>query len=217
MPWRPYPQIDDYFFSNCRLLNQEEMSRSAAHYGAKRIDPPPTAQLELELPGFDLDMFQWEGRLFASEQLRKAMGLDEANVSYFDIDDRSSAQSVQSKRYNIMEVAVFEELFDGERFIKETGGAPGSVHEHLHLSARLNITRDIFHDFFLVNYVYCTDALALRVLTAGCTGVTFLDPLQFGSLGVGRRFRTLRGVEKLVAWDDSVEGGERTEVVELIH
>jgi hypothetical protein len=45
----------------------------------------------------------------------------------------------------------------------------------------------------------CTDAFALRVLRAGCTGMRFLDPARLN--GAGSCYRTLRGVEKTDEWD----------------
>ena len=57
---------------------------------------------------------------------------------------------------------------------------------------------EIFVDRFF-KAVYCTDAFAVRVLEAGCTGVRFLDPAT--PFGVQRGYhRTLRGVEE-DEWD----------------
>jgi hypothetical protein len=183
--------------------------------GVTALAALPTVQLELTVPGFELDLFIWGHLTLVSQRLREAMALDKTTVQYSPVDASSSTDLVRSKNYQIMEIVASEHFLDAERFVRENGDAEGPIGS-LKIVDKLNITHELFRDRFIVALIYCTDALALRVLTATCTGVLFVDPLQY-TIGVGRCFRTLRGIEELVDWDDSVEGGERTEVVKWIH
>jgi hypothetical protein len=70
---------------------------------------------------------------------------------------------------------------------------------------------ELFYDSFLTKELFCTDALALRVLEAGCTGLRFMDP---NSRGDRNLFRTLRGIEESIGKDRN--GLEITQVVEAI-
>lgn len=70
---------------------------------------------------------------------------------------------------------------------------------------------ELFYDSFFRSHLMCSEALAVRVLKAGCTGVEFIDPSRL-EIGTNRRYRTLSGIEEHVAWGD----GNRTEITKLI-
>jgi hypothetical protein len=62
--------------------------------------------------------------------------------------------------------------------------------------------------------VYCTDEFAVRILRAGCSNVIFMHP-SHGYPNLSRHFRTLRGIEEIVKWDDS-EGVLHTRLIREI-
>ena len=72
----------------------------------------------------------------------------------------------------------------------------------------------LFYDTFFRGLSFCTEALAMRVLKAGCTGVRFFDPGQL-SRTLPKRFRTVRGIEEDGEWDP-VKKIARTKLIEAI-
>jgi hypothetical protein len=82
------------------------------------------------------------------------------------------------------------------------------------ISIRADVVPDyeLFHDQFF-GELFCTDAMALRLLQFGCTGVRFIDPAHMTGNRV--RFRTLRGVEQEEEWL-STKRILHTDLVEVI-
>ncbi|MBL8537868.1 MAG: hypothetical protein JNM59_10740 [Hyphomonadaceae bacterium] len=140
----------------------------------------PVAHLKISSDEFDIDCFSWEGYIFVSEKLREAFGLSPADVQYLEVDSSQSGSLASSKHYKILNVPVVEtaELASDEVALRHS----------------------LFFHHSSPGQLFCTDALALRVLRAGCTGVRFLE---LSSLGVSQRqrYRTLRGVEEGGEWD----------------
>ncbi len=73
---------------------------------------------------------------------------------------------------------------------------------------------ELFYDSFFHSHLLCTEAFAMRILEAGCTGVSFVDPSRL-RFGINRRYRTLRGIEERMGWD-AVSRVEITELVQSI-
>src|SRR5262249_25523179 len=134
-----------------------------------------------------------------------AMRLDNSGVLYFDVDASRSCPLVRSKNFKLMEVTAVERISDPEKSNYEmvNFGAGIQPSPSLIYSVAMREDADPAHALFRDHFfrrLFCTDALAVRVLKAGCTGVRFADPAQL-SVGAPMRFRTLRGVEELVGWD----------------
>jgi hypothetical protein len=179
--------------------------------------PSPAAKLVLTLEDFNVDFFQWCGSAFVSERMRQAMALDRSEGRFFAIDDSKSAPLPRSKRYQIMEPEAAEDVLDRERsqyymrqFLPDIPSVPVMSGRHF-LKPDAATTHELFYDAFFTTELFCTDALALRVLKAGCTGLKFMDP---DSRGDRNLFRTVRGVEEAIGQDSS--GMEITKVVEVI-
>jgi hypothetical protein len=159
-----------------------------------------SATLVLRLEDFDVDYFTWGGPMFVSERMRDAMALDPSEVRYIDVDDSQSAPLPRAKKYKIMEPLIYKDLMDPQKSVynKSSIPPPGEFgpHEVYKLVARADVapTRDLFYDKFFATFVFCSDRLAQRVLSAGCTGMDFTDPRGYGLVDVKRR-RTLHGVE----------------------
>jgi hypothetical protein len=230
---------------HCDILNGTEVRDAGFYEGRPRKRPFPVAQLILTLETYDADYFIWEGRLFASERLRRAMALDPSVVRFFEVDASRSAPLPRSKNYQIMEPTVVEDVSDPEK--SDYGVLPWGTDAYLNmlmdgsignpvkpenraefastfkssyerLRAKLDMelspieahsivmradaapAHELFYDSFFRLHLMCTEAFAVRVLKAGCTGVRFIDPSRL-EVGTKRRYRTLRGIEVHVKWD----------------
>jgi hypothetical protein len=216
-PW--YRKEDDMerLARSLRIPNSEQLFR--AGFGPQ-LDPKsfPVVDLRIGLEDFDNDCFMWESRTFVSERLRAAMNLDPAKVQYFEVDATRSAAKPRAMGYQVMNVPVLEDAADlaKSKYSQSpplSPDLPPMRHAHeIHIRDDFETEREIFVDSAFFHW-FCTDALALRVLQSGCTGVRFIDP----GLPIGNRmrFRTLRGVEA-DEWDQASDDFVRR-VVEPVH
>ena len=185
--------------------------------GRPRHSAFPTPILEVSAAEFAFDFFQWSGRAFVSDRFREAISLDASAVRYYDVDADRSAPLPRSKKYMMMEAAVTEDLADhGKSKFFSDAIVPRrlglKLAENIAMRADAAASQELFCEDTFTGYLFCTDTLALRALNAGCTGVWFLDPSRLW--GEGRDcFRTLRGLEQYVRWDQR-KGREVTRVVE---
>jgi hypothetical protein len=158
------------------------------------------AQLILRLKDFDVDYFKWGGPMFVSERMRDVMALDPSEVNYIEVDDSKSARLPRSKKYQMMEPLIYEDMIDPERSVYwEDPNLPSSEfgpYDIYKFAFRQDAapTHDIFYDSFFATFVFCSDQLAERLLKAGCTGLDFTDPRGYAGSGVRRR-RTVDGIE----------------------
>jgi hypothetical protein len=195
----------------------EEFSKSLYTRKCKLNRSSPAATLVLTLEDFNVDFFEWGGSAFVSERMRDAMALDASQVRFFEVDDSQSAPLPRSKNYQMMEPKVAEKVLDLKRtqhqmrpILPDAPFVP-FVTGRLALRPDAAPKHDLFYDGFFTKELFCSDAFALRVLRAGCTGLTFRDP---DSRGDRNLFRTLRGVEESIGEDSN--GVEITQVVEVI-
>lgn len=201
MPWLPYRRNAAQVLGRCKFLNGEELVRARPVDGEFLRNELPTAQIEFAAEDYDSDCFDWNGFTFVSEKMRRAMALGPSDIQYFGVDSSQSKPLPQSKHYQIMHVPVSQDVSDPERseyMLRhrpegvEVFGAPHAVA----FRPDAEPAHEIFYDRFF-KAVFCTDEFALRVLWAGCTGMSFVDPTD---LRGWKRIRTLRGVEKS-EWD----------------
>jgi hypothetical protein len=203
-PWLPYQFSDKKLVKECSFINGEEVFQARSRAGT--FWPQfPTARLKLTWDEFDVDCFSWETYTLVSERMRDAMAMSPSEVQFFDVDASESAAGPRSKAYKLMNVAVAEDVADLERS-KYTLSKLSPESEWLplgptHIAIRANAspTHDMFHESFFRGHVFCNDALAMRVLEAGCTGIRFLDFSE--QITRPPRFRTLRGIEEEVKYD----------------
>ena len=105
-------------------------------------------------------------------------------------------------------------------FLSESGRGPLNTHstyveaESIVMRSDIVPAHELFYDGFFHSHLFCTEAFAMRILKAGCTGVSFVDPSRLG-FGINRRYRTLRGIEERVGWD-AVNKVEITELIQSI-
>jgi hypothetical protein len=147
------------------------------------------------------------------------MGSDSSAVRFFEVDASQSAPLPRSKNYQMMEVAVTEDVADPEKsnfeMRRSRPDMPLRPSNFRHYAFRTDATpkHGLFYDRFF-RKVFCTETFALQILKSGCTGMKFDDP---NNPKQGRYFlRTLRGIEEYIDWDP-VNGVEITEVVQAIN
>jgi hypothetical protein len=174
------------------------------------------AKLTVTLEDFDLDCFNWNTFSFVSERMRRAMALGPSDVQYFEVDASRSAPLPRSKNYQVMHVPVTEDVADLENsdyLIRHCAdgslkiGSPNNV--VFRPDARP--AHELFYDRYF-KFIYCSDALAARVLRAGCTGAFFFDASRWSGRA-NQRIRTRRGVEEIVKWTKRTF---RTKLIEAI-
>jgi hypothetical protein len=174
-----------------------EIGIFGGHMGEQSTE---SATLILRLEDFDVDYFTWGGPMFVSERMRQAMALDSSEVRYIDIDDSQSAPLPRAKKYKMMEPLVYEDLMDPEKSVYWADSIPPPSEFGPHEIYKFVFhpdaapTHDIFYDNFFATFIFCSDQLAERILSAGCTGMEFTDPRGYRGADVQRR-RTLHGIE----------------------
>jgi hypothetical protein len=194
-PWPPQWLNPGYFIGCFEFLNGAELVRARPTDGEFVRNELPTLQIEFAAEDFDPDCFDWYGFTLVSEQMRRAMALGPSDIQYFEVDSSRAAPLPRSKRYQIMHVPVAEEVSDPEHSEYSLRHRPEGVElfgrpRTVAFRPDAEPAHEIFYDRFF-KVTFCTDALALRVLKAGCTGMRFLDPDLRNGL-----FRTLRGLEE---------------------
>ncbi len=108
-------------------------------------------------------------------------------------------------QYQVMRVLASQPTVDldrsevriEEKVDRHIGGTYRSVRllGQLALRADLQPQTDLFYADELRLWPFATDALAERVMAAGCLGVEFWDPEE-RFVGLPRTIRTARGIEK---------------------
>jgi hypothetical protein len=175
-----------------------------ARSGSQSFSPIdfPTARLEIAIEEFSLDCFCWESYFLVSQDLRKAIALNTADVQYFPVDASLSAPLPRSKNYMIMRVPVCEDMSDVDRsdyYYLTTRGLEGvMLTRHIAIKHGFEPKHEMFLDHFFGNRIFCTDKFAVRILQSRCTGIRFLNLGRYRSryLGSKTRFRSLRGLEE---------------------
>ena len=206
--WLPDEIGLDLLSEHCDFANGDEMFSAPRSIGKFATADFPVAQLQLTLEDFSLDCFSWQSYKLVSQKLRDAMALGSQSVQYLPVDASLSVPLPKSKNYMIIHVPIIEDVSDVDQSDYMGRNTPGDPNKWI--SAReIAIRQDadpkheLFHDSFFYGHILCTEALAVRVLRSGCTGVRFLDLKHF-SVPEPIWFRTLRGIEE-ERWDHEQE------------
>jgi hypothetical protein len=216
-PWLPYEIGQGSLVSGCRFCNSDEVFDAGMTVGRRRDTPFPVPQLELTLPDFSVDCFTWDCRDLVSERMREAMALSPDDVEYFPVDTSRCAAVPRAMNYMVMNVVATDRVS-----YSRPAPASSNLQEFLLSSVpgpnAIDVTASPRHRLFVdeqfIASMYCTDELAMSVLSAGCTGVRFFDP-RYSDASAPMRFRTLRGVEEEGDWDP-VNKVEHTTLVEEV-
>ena len=165
------------------------------HGGRINTDVVELVELVMLREDFGDDYFTWGGCMFVSEKMRNAMALDASVVEFLEVDDSQSAALPRSKNYQMMLPRLEDDLSEESRFGRPKSGRAPREASTIAIRPDFEADCDLFYDSFFSDVLFCTDALALRVLEAGCAGMSFVDPLGHRN-GVRPVRRTLTGVEE---------------------
>ena len=200
---------------NYELDNFGEMIDAGLFKGKARDKPGPSPKLAITRNDFDFDFFVVHLWMFVSEHLMQVMDLNSSDYGFFDVDGRDSEPLPRSKNYKMMEIYASEDVTDpsGARF--ETyqpypHSDPFTELRGVTIRPDASPKRPLFYDPN-TEELFCTEALAIKVLKAGCTGLNFVEPSEFKE--EQPLIRTLRGVERLMDLDlDTAE-----QITEFVH
>jgi hypothetical protein len=170
----------------------------------------PAPQLALPEKGFAPDYFTLAGYHFCSRQFRDALAQSDPVVQYTPIELVKGGALVRAQEYQRLRVIAWQRVLDLERSdckIEEIYDPATGRNEKFARSVNCFVLRDNLHsqsEIFRMresgSIVLVTDALAERVLRAGCTGMEFTDPSNPRFVGIyWERYRTLDGIgERLI-------------------
>ena len=212
---RVMTRFDWYLARNHKLGVQNLDKRSTAFLELKAAmghpypedivlpDDFPPVQLALPEKGFSPDYFGYGSDNFCSRRLRDAMNLPDGMVQFMPIELVSGGAQVLAQDYQLMRVVAHQPVLDMERSVYEPiddrraqGNHPPRPmwFERFVLLETLQSVAEIFRADEIYVKVFVTDALAERVLQAGCTGMEFYDPTLPQHGDRLRRYRTATGI-----------------------
>jgi hypothetical protein len=201
--WMPH-RGKEKLFKYCTASYTSEPSHDGPIAGRFVRDGLLAAKLTMMLENFDLDCFYWDDFIFVSEHMRRAMALGPSDIQYFEVDASDSAPLPRSKNYQVMHVPVTEDVSDlknSDYLVRHC--ADGSLKIDSPLTVVFRPDAQPAHELFYdrtFKFIYCSDAFAVPVLRAGCSGVFFCDASRWSG-GANQRIRTRRGVEEIVRWN----------------
>ena len=222
-------KVDDYLPKQLALISANQMDYAIPAFFARLPGdgPWPDAlpadfpQPALRMPddGFAPDFFEWGKWLLVSRRLREAMALPEWAVSYLPARIVQGSEAARQQEYAVMYVRAFADAIDFEasdcvvekRLSAKTGNPYLSVSQIavMRFKKWLQPPCDLFIDHTALIELLATDALAERVLKAGCGGIQFRHPLWISHPLGDYVIRTADGCGR-VLWD---EAGEEYEIV----
>lgn len=211
-------QIACYPKSAGRVLNGAELfERSLAFNASLPGDGPWSEPWPADFPTPRVRFA--EGRLpdynvvqnlpFVSDRMRRAMDLPDGAAQFVPVENVSRPPRARAARYSLLRVLAQARAIDGERSDCHVD-RPVSVKTGAEVLRLAGVTAirllsgfeppaDLFREIAAPTIVFATDALAERVIAAGCTGVQFRHPLWFAP-GFEEVVKTQGGVARL-AWD----------------
>ncbi len=141
-----------------------------------------------------------------SARLRQAMALPPGVVQYLPVDIRAPDPRVHAMDYKALHILAYQPVIDLERSDvtielkpdRHTGGTypEFSFDKRWAIRAGFQPQTDMFRSAENVFAVFVTDALAERVMRAGCLGCVFEHPEGPNySGGLPQTIRTARGIE----------------------
>lgn len=174
----------------------------------------PIASLKLPVSDFSPDFIVLEHRWFMSAKLLAAMALPDWVADIRPIDLVAGGAEARAKDYHFVRVRAFADAIDfaasDARLSKFRSAKTGAMITSVDWLSRIRIregfkpTADLFEDATAQTRCFATDALAERVLAAGCTGIAFVHPQWFAEPDGDAVIRTAAGIERM-CWDDDHE------------
>ena len=172
----------------------------------------PIPRLRMPDSGLAPDYFKWGMWRFASARLRAAMALPDDAVDYRPAVIEGGSHQARDQDYALMYVRAFAAAIDLETsdlgwrqvISHKTGNPVISVSGISQIRVRpdLDVPADLFTDANATIVLLATDALAERVMAAGCTGVWFVHPLWHIGWDSSYVIRTAEGFAKVTLSPD---------------
>jgi len=170
----------------------------------------PRPHIRLDDPDYAPDFFTLENWTMCSARLLTALRLNPDDADLLPVTLTGNCARAQSAGYHMLRIRRFADVIDYEAsdcdFSWPTSAKTGAPYRHVNWMGRmrfrsdLELPADLFEPHTGI-YALTTDALALRVIEAKCTGIEFVHPLWFNEVGL-KVVRTATGVEKHVYADD---------------
>ena len=168
--------------------------------------PPDFPRLRLAMPGraFAPDYFTHDSYKIVSQRLKEAMAQPEEVVQFFPIELVKSSPRAKAQNYQLMRVIAQQSAMDLARsdceledFTNRITGVTSKVPRDISrmvLRDDLQPNSEIFRIEESSARVLASDALALRVLRAGCTGIEFRDPSDWEGRMTILHIRSVDGI-----------------------
>lgn len=175
---------------------------------ANPLLPPDFVIPQLHMPkhGFAPDYLVVGQTTIASSRLREALAQPSSAVQYFPIDIHTGGVDARAQDYrwiNVLACHPAINMADTRCQMKEginyqTGETFRFIQSYNSMVIRDDIdpNAELFRVAEDLTTVLASDALAERVLRAGCTGIAFEDPTTYLKGGSIHRYRTSTGIEE---------------------
>ena len=179
-------------------------------------DGSPRPILSMPPLDFEPDFFNHQNLLFVSRRLREALAQPPDVVQYWPVDLIRASDEAYEQDYMLMRILAWQEAMDKDRSIytredivnRRAGEELVFISYIQSFVPRPDLVprTEIFRSAESGLTIFVTDALAERVLRAGCDGVSFREPETIGLWGrVQQRLRTAHGIKildpELPAWE----------------
>lgn len=188
-------------------IREGEIMRATGNWTAVNFALPddfPRVRIALTQTNFAPDYFGHDGFYFCSRRLRDALAQPKDVIQFLPIDLVAGGDAVRAQDYRRMHILAQQPAMDIARSdcrLKEvTHQVTGKVFTRVDRIDRfvlldgLEPHTEIFHPEEAGSNILVTDALAARVLAAGCTGLEFQDPaVPWHEMRV-ERIRTTTGI-----------------------
>ena len=188
-------------------IREGEIMRATGNWDAVNFVLPddfPIVRIALTQTNFAPDYFGHDGFYFCSARLRDALAQPEDVIQFLPIDLIAGGEAVRAQDYRRMHLLARQPAMDIARSdceLKEvTHQVTGRVFTRVDWIDRfalldgLEPRTEMFHPEEAPGRILVTDALAARVLAAGCTGLEFRDPeIDRGGKYI-ERYRTKTGI-----------------------
>ena len=232
-----YTHISNYFgydqsnrIVNERLIKDEEIElryrRGSMAIAGDPVLPNGFPRPILSLPplDFDLDFFTQSGMIFVSRRFRDALAQPPGVVQYWPVDLVRASDEAHGQDYMLLRILASEPAMDLGRSVynesQSTNRRTGEVLTWRDAVNRIVPIEGIVSrtEIFRVEEdkftILVTDALAERVLRAGCDGVSFDEPETIGMHGrEAQRRRTADGIivkdADLPRWEETLARQDR--------
>lgn len=164
----------------------------------------PVPRIAFPEEGYSPDFLKIGSLWLASQRLRDSLAQPATVIEFRKVEMVTNAAAVHQQNYRWMRVLAHQPAIDVERSDCDvddtTNPKTGRMFRSLRFINRIALMEnlrpqsEIFRADESPTNVFCTDALAQRVLAAGCTGMEFSDPANLRLAKHIHRYRTATGI-----------------------